>query len=104
MEFSVLPRVHSTVHVVQLTRNIPQSPSSTTASGNTPPRGRSGGGGNGGNTIQLPGTPSSGGHDSGVGMSPAAQTPPPPTRSGSLQDVGEEANQGPDNSPGIGER
>ncbi|XP_031778568.1 serine-rich adhesin for platelets isoform X5 [Nasonia vitripennis] len=90
MEFSVLPRVQSTVHVVQLSRNVSQSPNST-ASGNTPPRNRS--------NIQLPGTPSSGGHDSGVGMSPAGQTPPPPTRSSSLQDVGEEANQSPDTSP-----
>ncbi|XP_058795476.1 uncharacterized protein LOC131666651 [Phymastichus coffea] len=92
MEFSEAPRVQHTVHVVQVTRNIPQSPNST-ASGNTPPRNRS--------NIQLPGTPSSGGHDSGVGMSPAGQTPPPPTRSSSLQDVGEEANQPPDNSPGL---
>lgn len=95
MEFSVLPQVQSTVQVVQLPRNVPQSPNSSASSNNTPPRV-----GVRNSNIQLPGTPSSGGHDSGVGMSPAGQTPPPPTRT--LQDVGEEANQPPDNSPNTG--
>ena len=95
LDMMVPPRVQSTVNVVQLSRNIPQSPNSVSGnSGNTPPRNRSTSiAGN----IQLPGTPSSGGHDSGVGMSPAGQTPPP--RSSSLHDVGEEANQPPDASP-----
>lgn len=95
LDMMVPPRVQSTVNVVQLSRNIPQSPNSVSGnSGNTPPRNRTSSiAGN----IQLPGTPSSGGHDSGVGMSPAGQTPPP--RSSSLHDVGEEANQPPDASP-----
>ncbi|XP_011307014.1 uncharacterized protein [Fopius arisanus] len=97
LDMMVPPRVQSTVNVVQLSRNIPQSPNSGSInSGNTPPRNRTSSiAGN----IQLPGTPSSGGHDSGVGMSPAGQTPPP--RSSALHDVGEEANQPPDtSSPG----
>lgn len=95
LDMMVPPRVQSTVNVVQLSRNIPQSPNTVSGnSGNTPPRNRTSS--NAGN-IQLPGTPSSGGHDSGVGMSPAGQTPPP--RSSSLHDVGEEANQPPDASP-----
>lgn len=97
MEFSVLPQVQSTVQVVQLQRNIPQSPNSSASSNNTPPRV-----GVRNSNIQLPGTPSSGGHDSGVGMSPAGQTPPPPTRTSGLQDVSEEANQPPDTSPRTG--
>ncbi|XP_029177143.1 LOW QUALITY PROTEIN: uncharacterized protein LOC114945203 [Nylanderia fulva] len=115
LDMMVPPRQRSTVNVVQLSRSgIPQSPSSTGAaaaatinvSGNTPPRptrtpsvasNQSSSGGN--NSIQLPGTPSStGGHDSGVGMSPAGQTPP--LRSSNLgtppDAVGEEANQLPD--------
>lgn len=93
LDMMVPPRQRSTVNVVQLSRSgVPQSPSSATGtsttinvSGNTPPRPTrtpsvasnqsSSGGGN--SSIQLPGTPSStGGHDSGVGMSPAGQTPP----------------------------
>ena len=95
LDMMVPPRVQSTINVVQLSRNIPQSPNSGSInSGNTPPRNRTSSiAGN----IQLPGTPSSGGHDSGVGMSPAGQTPPP--RSSGLHDVGEEANQPPDTSP-----
>ncbi|XP_014213027.1 mucin-19 [Copidosoma floridanum] len=104
MEFSVLPRVQSTVNVVQLSRNnsqnSPNSASTTTASGNTPPRGSSSANNRSSSTIQLPGTPSStSGHDSGVGMSPAGQTPPPVPRPSSLQDVGEETNPPPDTSP-----
>ncbi|KAL6444661.1 hypothetical protein ACFW04_002032 [Cataglyphis niger] len=115
LDMMVPPRQRSTVNVVQLSRNsIPQSPSSATGtaatinvSGNTPPRptrtpsvasNQSSSGGN--NSIQLPGTPSStSGHDSGVGMSPAGQTPPLRLSSnlGSSPDaVGEEANQLPD--------
>ncbi|XP_034944742.1 LOW QUALITY PROTEIN: formin-J-like [Chelonus insularis] len=95
LDMMVPPRVQSTVNVVQISRNIPQSPNSGSVnSGNTPPRNRTSSiAGN----IQLPGTPSSGGHDSGVGMSPAGQTPPP--RTSVLHDVGEEANQPPDTSP-----
>lgn len=97
LEMMVPPRVQSTVNVVQLSRNIPQSPNSGSInSGNTPPRNRTT---SIAGSIQLPGTPSSGGHDSGVGMSPAGQTPPP--RSSVLHDVGDEANQPPDtSSPG----
>lgn len=116
LDMMVPPRQRSTVNVVQLSRSgIPQSPSSATStttatinvSGNTPPRptrtpsvasNQSSSGGN--NSIQLPGTPSStGGHDSGVGMSPAGQTPPLRSSSnlGTPPDtVGEEANQLPD--------
>lgn len=95
LDMMVPPRVQSTVNVVQLSRNIPPSPNTVSGnSGNTPPRNRTSS--NTGN-IQLPGTPSSGGHDSGVGMSPAGQTPPP--RSSSVHDVGDEANQPPDASP-----
>jgi len=112
LDMMVPPRQRSTVNVVQLSRSgVPQSPSSATGtptainvSGNTPPRPTrtpsvasnqsSSGGGNG--SIQLPGTPSSiGGHDSGVGMSPAGQTPPLRSSSnlGTPDTVGEEANQ-----------
>ncbi|KAI4497985.1 hypothetical protein M0802_006809 [Mischocyttarus mexicanus] len=95
LDMMVPPRVRSTVNVVQLSRNIPQSPNSgSTNSGNTPPRPNRTPSVAG--SIQLPGTPSSGGHDSGVGMSPAGQTPPP--RSSALPDIGEEANQPPDTS------
>ncbi|KAK2589097.1 hypothetical protein KPH14_001924 [Odynerus spinipes] len=95
LDMMVPPRVRSTVNVVQLSRNIPQSPNSgSTNSGNTPPRPNRTPSVAG--NIQLPGTPSSGGHDSGVGMSPAGQTPPP--RSSALPDIGEEANQPPDTS------
>ncbi|EFN73920.1 hypothetical protein EAG_10024 [Camponotus floridanus] len=115
LDMMVPPRQRSTVNVVQLSRSgVPQSPSSATSttatinvSGNTPPRptrtpsvasNQSSSGGN--NSIQLPGTPSStGGHDSGVGMSPAGQTPPLRSSSnlGTPPDtVGEEANQLPD--------
>ncbi|XP_051167475.1 uncharacterized protein LOC127285478 isoform X3 [Leptopilina boulardi] len=95
LDMMIPPRIQSTVNVVQLSRNIPPSPSTVSGnSGNTPPRNRTSS--NTGN-IQLPGTPSSGGHDSGVGMSPAGQTPPP--RSSSMHDVGDEANQPPDASP-----
>ncbi|KAI4484504.1 hypothetical protein M0804_007070 [Polistes exclamans] len=95
LDMMVPPRVRSTVNVVQLSRNIPQSPNSgSTNSGNTPPRPNRTPSVAG--SIQLPGTPSSGGHDSGVGMSPAGQTPPP--RSSALPDIGEEANQPPDNT------
>ncbi|XP_070157004.1 serine-rich adhesin for platelets isoform X2 [Polyergus mexicanus] len=115
LDMMVPPRQRSTVNVVQLSRNgVPQSPSSATGtaaainvSGNTPPRptrtpsvtsNQSSSGGN--NSIQLPGTPSStSGHDSGVGMSPAGQTPPLRSSSnlGTSPDaVGEEANQLPD--------
>ncbi|XP_015599580.1 uncharacterized protein LOC107269825 [Cephus cinctus] len=94
LDMMVPPRVQSTVNVVQLSRNIPQSPNSGSVnSGNTPPRNRTSTiAGN----IQLPGTPSSGGHDSGVGMSPAGQTPPPRS---AMHDLGEEANQPPDTPP-----
>ncbi|XP_043253441.1 uncharacterized protein LOC122397971 isoform X2 [Colletes gigas] len=96
LDMMVPPRMRPTVNVVQLSRNIPQSPNSGSVnSGNTPPRPNRTPSVAG--NIQLPGTPSSGGHDSGVGMSPAGQTPPP--RSSTLPDVGEEANQPPDGSP-----
>ncbi|XP_077278451.1 uncharacterized protein LOC143906317 isoform X1 [Temnothorax americanus] len=111
LDMMVPPRQRSTVNVVQLSRSgVPQSPSSATGtptsinvSGSTPPRptrtpsvasNQSSSGG--GNSIQLPGTPSStGGHDSGVGMSPAGQTPPLRSSSnlGTPDTVGEEANQ-----------
>ncbi|XP_012277290.1 uncharacterized protein LOC105698028 isoform X2 [Orussus abietinus] len=94
LDMMVPPRVQSTVNIVQLSRNIPQSPNSGSVnSGNTPPRNRTS---TTAGNIQLPGTPSSGGHDSGVGMSPAGQTPPPRS---ALHDVGEEANQPPDTPP-----
>ncbi|XP_029034336.2 uncharacterized protein LOC114871918 isoform X2 [Osmia bicornis bicornis] len=96
LDMMVPPRMRPTVNVVQLSRNIPQSPNSGSVnSGNTPPRPNRTPSVAG--NIQLPGTPSSGGHDSGVGMSPAGQTPP--SRSSTLPDVGEEANQPPDSSP-----
>lgn len=96
LDMMVPPRMQPTVNVVQLSRNIPQSPNSGSVnSGNTPPRPNRTPSVAG--NIQLPGTPSSGGHDSGVGMSPAGQTPPP--RSSTLPDVSEEANQPPDSSP-----
>ncbi|XP_018306429.1 mucin-4 isoform X2 [Mycetomoellerius zeteki] len=112
LDMMVPPRQRSTVNVVQLSRNsVPQSPSSATStstvisvSGSTPPRPTrtpsvasnqsSSGGGN--SSIQLPGTPSStGGHDSGVGMSPAGQTPPLRSSSnlGTPDTIGEEGNQ-----------
>ncbi|XP_036149144.1 uncharacterized protein LOC105836382 isoform X2 [Monomorium pharaonis] len=112
LDMMVPPRQRSTVNVVQLSRSgVPQSPNSATGtpttinvSGSTPPRPTrtpsvasnqsSSGGGNG--SIQLPGTPSStGGHDSGVGMSPAGQTPPLRSSSnlGISDAIGEEANQ-----------
>ena len=112
LDMMVPPRQRSTVNVVQFSRNsVPQSPSSATStstvisvSGSTPPRPTrtpsvasnqsSSGGGN--SSIQLPGTPSStGGHDSGVGMSPAGQTPPLRSSSnlGTPDTIGEEGNQ-----------
>lgn len=112
LDMMVPPRQRSTVNVVQVSRSgVPQSPNSATGtpttinvSGSTPPRPTrtpsvasnqsSSGGGN--SSIQLPGTPSStGGHDSGVGMSPAGQTPPLRSSSnlGTPDTIGEEANQ-----------
>lgn len=82
LDMMVPPLVRPTVNVVQLPRNISQSPNSGN-SGHTPPRNRTS---NLASSVQLPGTPMSGGHDSGVGMSPAGQTPPP-------RSVGEETNQ-----------
>ncbi|EZA47798.1 hypothetical protein X777_15231 [Ooceraea biroi] len=106
LDMMVPPRQRSTVNVVQLSRSgVPQSPNSATGttatvniSGNTPPRPTrtpSVAGSQSGGSIQLPGTPSSGGHDSGVGMSPAGQTPPPRSSSnlGTPDTIGEEANQ-----------
>ncbi|XP_066586072.1 streptococcal hemagglutinin-like [Prorops nasuta] len=100
LDMLVPPRVRSTVNVVQLSRNIVQSPSSGSInSDSTSPRGNRALSVLG--NSQLPGTPSSGGHDSGVGMSPAGQTPP--SRSSTLPDIGEEASQPADaSSPTTG--
>ena len=94
MEFSCVPHLEQTVQIVQLSRNSSQSPNSS----NTPPQviNRT--------IIQQPGTPSSSGLDSGVGSSPAAQTPPTATGSSasSVQDTAEDAGQAPIASPASG--